>query len=415
MFVYTMGRKRAFRMAMLILAVFVGIAIGIAAILTAISSGAATSRVPIYSVDRGDNKISITFDCAWGNSNTDELIEILAKENVRATFFVTGEFAEKYPDDIRKLVDAGHEIGNHSDAHPHVKGMNINALIADTKEAARKIKMITGTDTMLYRAPYGEYDDTAVTTLEGMGYYFIQWSADSIDWQEPDAATIRKRILENTTSGSILLFHNDLANTTEALPQLLTDLKQKGFSFVPVSELIYTKDYHIDSTGKQIYEVRAQISEALTFSNNQMVNDALMILKSNLSFDEIASLKNGVGGISAELAARIAPMLTEEQMDAMSHLTEEEYTFAWNNLMASFENVSAGEAIDETSGSEFVDEAAAEPIKGAEEALEEILEEGILPNAGGISDISGISDYAGIDGIIGDVDIGQLVQEFGRK
>ena len=134
MFVMTMTKRKLLRVIMFILVLITGIAIGVFAILSSIDTKAAGTKLPIYCVGRNDNKISLTFDCAWANSNTDQLIAILAQENVKATFFVTGEFCDKYPEDIKKLYEAGHEIQNHSDAHPHVNGMNINDLIEDTKE-----------------------------------------------------------------------------------------------------------------------------------------------------------------------------------------------------------------------------------------------------------------------------------------
>ena len=115
MFVMTMTKRKLIRAVMFVLVLLTGIAIGVFAILSSIDTGAENIKLPIYNVKRTDNKISITFDCAWGNSNTDKLISILAEADVKATFFVTGEFADKYADDIKKLSDAGHEIANHSD------------------------------------------------------------------------------------------------------------------------------------------------------------------------------------------------------------------------------------------------------------------------------------------------------------
>ena len=132
-------------------------------------------------MERGDNKISLTFDVAWENSNTQELIDILDEYDARATFFVTGDWCDRYPDDVKMFADAGHEIQNHSDVHPHVTGMNVNDLITDTKSASQKITDITGTEPTLYRAPYGEYDDTVITTIEGMGLTVIQWDAEALD------------------------------------------------------------------------------------------------------------------------------------------------------------------------------------------------------------------------------------------
>jgi predicted xylanase/chitin deacetylase len=130
--------------------------------------------------------------------------------------------------------------------------MNVNDLITDTKSASRKIKDITDTEPTLYRAPYGEYDDTVITTVEGMGLTVIQWDVDSLDWKKPDPSAITKKVVNSVKSGSIVLFHNDLENTTEALPQILEQLSQKGYEFVPVSELIYTENYTIDPNGMQI-------------------------------------------------------------------------------------------------------------------------------------------------------------------
>ena len=130
--------------------------------------------------------------------------------------------------------------------------MNVNDLITDTKSASRKIKDITDTEPTLYRAPYGEYDDTVITTVEGMGLTVIQWDVDSLDWKKPDPEAITKKVVNSVKSGSIVLFHNDLENTTEALPQILEQLSQKGYEFVPVSELIYTENYTIDPNGMQI-------------------------------------------------------------------------------------------------------------------------------------------------------------------
>jgi len=318
MFVLTLSRKRALRITLIILAVFIGIAVGIAAVLTSINTGAAEGRLPIYSVDRPDNKISLTFDCAWGNSNTDELLEILAQHNVFATFFVTGEFVDKFPDDVRRIASAGHEIANHSDAHPRIRGMNIHRLIEDTREAERKIAMVTGTRPTLYRSPYGEYDDNSVKTIEGLGYKFVQWSVDSIDWQEPDPATIVKRVVSQTVSGSILLFHNDLENTTQALPEVLTKLRQEGFEFVRTSDLIYHDNYRIDHTGKQIRDVRTILPVYEDEAQIIALSSAIEVIQEHLSFDEIASLRNG---ISTDIAMKLAPHLSSEQLSALEALT----------------------------------------------------------------------------------------------
>lgn len=148
---------------------------------------------------------------------------------------------------------------NHSDQHPHVEGAVINDIINDTKECSRKIKMITGEEPTLYRAPYGEYDDALLTTVEGLGMKVIQWDVDSVDWKKPSPDEISKKVLKGVRNGSILLFHNDLDNTTAALPGILEDLKEQGYSFVTVNDLIYNDNYTIDANGMQIPVSRSAI------------------------------------------------------------------------------------------------------------------------------------------------------------
>lgn len=194
--------------------------------------------LPIYSAECTEKKIAITFDVAHENSNTWELIKILKDNDAKATFFITGDWCDRYPDDVKIFYDAGHEIENHSDQHPHILGANVNDLISDTRECSRKIKMLTGTEPTLYRAPYGEFDESLITTLGGMGMKVIQWDVDSEDSKKPSAADIKKKVLNGVKPGSILLFHNDLENTTEALPEILSDLRSQGYTFVTVKKLI---------------------------------------------------------------------------------------------------------------------------------------------------------------------------------
>ncbi len=244
-------KKQIKRIAAITAAAAATAAVIITAAVTSVGTKAEQRKLPIYRVERDDNKIAVTFDVAWENSNTDELLDILNEYDAKATFFITGDWCDRYPDDVKKFADAGHEIENHSDQHPHVEGINVNDLINDTRECSRKIKMITGKEPVLYRAPYGEYDDSLLTTLEGMGLKTIQWDVDSVDWNKPTSEQITKKVLENTKSGSILLFHNDLQNTTEALPNVLKGLKEKGFEFVTVDELILHDNYTIDANGEQ--------------------------------------------------------------------------------------------------------------------------------------------------------------------
>ncbi len=137
--------------------------------------------LPIYCVDKGDEKIaSISFDAAWGNEDTEELISILAKYDVKATFFVVGEWVDKYPESVKALSDAGHEVMNHSNTHPHMTELSKEKMIEELTECNNKIEKVTGIKPILFRAPYGDYNNDVVGTMRECGCYTIQWDVDTI-------------------------------------------------------------------------------------------------------------------------------------------------------------------------------------------------------------------------------------------
>lgn len=293
----TFTKKQLKRVGAVAAAAAAAAAVAITAVVTSAGGRADQRRLPIYCVERDDKKIAVTFDVAWENSNTAELIEILKDNGAKATFFVTGDWCDRYPDDVKAFYDAGHAVENHSDKHPHVEGININDLINDTKECSRKIKMITGEEPTLYRAPYGEFDDNLLTTIDGLGMHTIQWDVDSVDWKKPSAGDIKKKVLKNVKSGSILLFHNDLENTTEALPEILSTLKDDGFSFVTVDELIYKDNFTIDATGKQIPVSKSAIDLSEENVQQVMAQYSDVIKAAGLTDEQIAravsAIQNG--------------------------------------------------------------------------------------------------------------------------
>lgn len=288
-------------------------------IATSVGTRAEKRLLPIYSAECSDKKIAITFDVAWENSNTDELIEILKDNDARATFFITGDWCDRYPDDVKKFFEAGHEIENHSDQHPHVLGANVNDLISDTRECSRKIKMLTGEEPTLYRAPYGEYDDSLITTLDGMGMKVIQWDVDSVDWKKPSAADIKKKVLKGVKPGSILLFHNDLENTTEALPEILSNLQSQGYKFVALEDLIYMDNYTIDSNGKQIPTAEGALTISAEKVEEVMAQYSDMFAAFDLTDEQIAQAQEAIksGDVSA-LPEEIRPFALE----VMARVTE---------------------------------------------------------------------------------------------
>lgn len=212
---------------------------------------ASDRELPIYCVQRDDKCVALSFDAAWGNEDTQTLIDILDKYDINATFFVVGDWVSKYPDSVKALCDAGNEVMSHSDDHAHFASLSEDEIKANIKASNDKIENVTGVRPTLFRCPYGEYNDTVIKTVNGMGMTAVQWDVDSLDWKGISADEIQNRVLNNVKSGSIILFHNAAENTPEALPGIIEALIADGYKIVPISQLILTGDYTIDNTGMQ--------------------------------------------------------------------------------------------------------------------------------------------------------------------
>ena len=209
-------------------------------------------KLPIYCVKTDKKQIAISFDAAWGNDDTETLIKILKEYNVPATFFVVGAWVDKYPESVKALSDAGHRIENHSNTHPHMPQISKEQIINELESCNNKIKAVTGRCPTLLRVPYGDYDNAVLETTESIGMYTIQWDVDSLDWKDHATAdSICKRVTSKVKNGSIVLFHNDADHTPEALPNILKTLKEQGYEFVFIEDLIYKENYEIIHDGTQ--------------------------------------------------------------------------------------------------------------------------------------------------------------------
>ena len=219
---------------------------------TVLTNATQSNNLPIYCVERTDNKIALTFDAAWGDEDTEAIIKTLGENNVKASFFMVGGFIDRYPESVKKYAAAGHEILNHSDTHLHMSKLEENQIIKELDGCENKISALGLTPKKIFRAPYGDYNDNLINVSRNNGFTAIQWDVDSLDWKDLSAEDIVKRVVKNTKSGSIILMHCGAKNTPAALSEIIMQLKNKGFEFVPVSELIYKENYVIDSSGRQI-------------------------------------------------------------------------------------------------------------------------------------------------------------------
>ena len=214
----------------------------------------AKRKLPIYSVEREDKKIAISFDCAWGVEHTDELLSTMEKYNVKCTFFAVQFWIEKYPDYAKKIVGKGHGLETHSKTHPKMSKLSRDEIKAELTSSKDAIEKVTGRKVTLFRPPFGDYNDKVITCAEELGLYPIQWDVDSLDWKDYGADNIVKTVLnhKNLKDGAIILMHNGAKYTKDALPRIIEGLKEKGYEIVPVSQIIYTDNYEINHAGEQI-------------------------------------------------------------------------------------------------------------------------------------------------------------------
>lgn len=212
---------------------------------------ASARQLPVYSVQRDDKVVALSFDAAWGNEDTQLLIDILGKYKVSSTFFVVGDWVDKYPESVKALSDAGHEVMNHSSHHAHFSKLSEAEIVSDITACNEKIAAVTGVTPTLFRCPYGEYDDHVISSIKSMGMTAVQWDVDSLDWKGISADEIERRVLDKVRPGSIVLFHNAAENTPEALPTIIESLLADGYTIVPISKILLSGETIIDNTGRQ--------------------------------------------------------------------------------------------------------------------------------------------------------------------
>ena len=212
----------------------------------------AQREAPIYSVDTPDKKIALTFDCAWGADDIPDILNTLKKFEIKATFFMVGEWAEKNEGAVRLMAGEGHDIANHSYSHFSMGSLGKEKIASEIKQCGDVLEKLSGVRCDLFRAPYGDYNNLVLDQARQLGYYTIQWDVDSLDWKPGiSKSEILQRVRSKAKSGSIILFHNDTPHTAKLLPEIISELQSEGYSFVPVSQLIFRENYYIDHEGRQ--------------------------------------------------------------------------------------------------------------------------------------------------------------------
>ncbi len=245
--------KRKLKAWAFITLLILGLTLGVSKVAT-VCNTVNGKELPVYSVETDEKKVALSFDAAWGNEDTQQILDILEQYDVKVTFFMTGGWVENYPEDVKKICEAGHDLANHSENHKNMSQLSDEENKSELMKVHEKVKALTNVEMNLFRPPYGDYDDEVIQTAKACGYYSIQWDVDSLDWKDYGADSIVKTVTEhkNLQNGSIILMHNGAKYTAQALPTVIEKLQSMGYEIVPISELIYKEDYHLDVTGRQI-------------------------------------------------------------------------------------------------------------------------------------------------------------------
>lgn len=198
----------------------------------------------LYFANRSAKKcVALTFDDGPSPKYTERILDILDKYGAKATFFVIGKNAEKYPEIVIEEYRRGHEIGNHTYSHPDLKKISAEQFIEEINKTQSIIYDITGVEPTLFRPPGGYLNNSIVSKLHELDYSSVLWSwrQDTRDWACPSVGNVVNGVLGNLQDGDIILFHDYNSKespTPEALDRILSELCDKGYSFVTVSELI---------------------------------------------------------------------------------------------------------------------------------------------------------------------------------
>lgn len=201
---------------------------------------------PIYSANVNNNYIGLTFDISWGEKTPEPILDILKKENVKATFFLSSPWASKHKELVQRMVAEGDEIGSHGNRHIDLNTLGPGEIQQELATAQAVLEDISGQKVRLLRVPNGAYDNKVISVANKMGYKVIQWSVDSLDWKRPGPQAVVNNVLNGIKPGSgakpgdIILFHasDSAPDTIQALPIILKALKDKGYEPVPVGRLL---------------------------------------------------------------------------------------------------------------------------------------------------------------------------------
>lgn len=205
-------------------------------------------NVMLYKVDTDKKIIALTFDDGPDAKFTPQILDVLEKHNVKATFFLLGTRINKYPNVAKKIFDDGHAIGNHTYWHPDLTKTGVDNMVWEIKQNEKELQNVLQIKTNLFRAPYGALTEEHVQKLSELGYRGIGWSIDTEDWRSLPASKIKENIINQLHPGAIVLMHSaghwtqDLSGTVQGLDEIIPFLKKRGYKFVTIPEMLNDDD-----------------------------------------------------------------------------------------------------------------------------------------------------------------------------
>ncbi|MHA6253469.1 polysaccharide deacetylase family sporulation protein PdaB [Oceanobacillus sp. CAU 1775] len=192
--------------------------------------------------------IALTFNISWGEEKVHEILAKLKEEDVKATFFLSGEWAERHPMIVEKIAEDEHEIGMLGYRYKSYLDQELSQVQSDLVLAKEVFGKIGYEDMKLLRTPSGQFNEEVLDLAKSMGYEVVHWNINPNDWENPGTDKIIDTVMKETTNGDVVLLHasDSVKQTAEALETILPGLKNKGFNFVPVSELISEAETDIE-------------------------------------------------------------------------------------------------------------------------------------------------------------------------
>lgn len=212
-------------------------------------------ELPIYSVDRKDKVVSLTFDINWAETEyLYDILDTLDKYNIKGTFFIMGawvEYSQENVDKLKAINERGHEIGNHSYKHVNFTQVSESKVDEELRKTDEVVKKYTGKKIKLFRFPSGEYNKQCYRMVVSRGYIPIQWDVDSVDWKQEGEEIEYNNVINKVNNGSIILFHNNAKYTPKNLEKIIKELICRGYKFTKVSQMLHSESTYIDQNGKQ--------------------------------------------------------------------------------------------------------------------------------------------------------------------